>query len=46
MWRHLTSERLRELVSYDEKNCKPQQGWLLVGRGEPCNWCDCKERKQ
>ena len=23
--------------------CKPQKGWLLVGRGEPCNWCDCKE---
>lgn len=23
--------------------CKPQKGWLMVGKGEPCNWCDCTE---
>jgi hypothetical protein len=19
--------------------CKPNRGWLMVGKGEPCNWC-------
>lgn len=23
--------------------CTPQRGWLMVGKGEPCNWCDAKE---
>ena len=23
--------------------CKPNRGWLLVGKGEPCSWCDEKE---
>lgn len=24
--------------------CKTQKGWLLVGKDEPCNWCDCAEQ--
>jgi hypothetical protein len=19
--------------------CKAEKGWLMVGKGEPCNWC-------
>lgn len=26
--------------------CKPNRGWLLVGEGEPCSWCDEKEETQ
>jgi hypothetical protein len=23
--------------------CEAEKGWLMVGKGEPCNWCEEKE---
>jgi hypothetical protein len=25
--------------------CIPQRGWLLVGKGSPCSWCDATPAK-